>query len=135
MSLTSNQKISPIKVVLVGEIQTGKTNLITKIVSDSFSERYESTFVPNDSTKYFEKDNKSFIINFWDTAGQEKFRTLTKLFYKNAQVVLFVYSIIDRKSFESIKTYWINEIKENLGNKIGKVIIFLFCYSLFYIGK
>jgi small GTP-binding protein len=128
--MASNSKIAPIKVVLVGEIQTGKTNLITKIVSDSFKDQYESTFVPNDTTKYYEKDNKSFIINFWDTAGQEKFRTLTKLFYKNAQVVVFVYSIIDRKSFEGIKKYWINEIKENLGDKIGKVIDFIYLILL-----
>ena len=59
---------------------------------------------------------KDYEIRLWDTAGQEKYRALTKLFYKDTKVVVFVYDITDKKSFKELN-YWINEIKESLGEE------------------
>ena len=59
---------------------------------------------------------KDYELKLWDTAGQEKYRSLTKLFYKDSKVVIFVYDITNKKSFNELN-YWINEIKESLGNE------------------
>ena len=57
-------------------------------------------------------------MNIWDTAGQEKFRSLNKLYYKNAKVVILVYDIADIKSFNEVKNYWYNQIKENTNKDV-----------------
>ncbi len=49
----------------------------------------------------------------WDTAGQEKFRSMAKIFYKDANAVIFTFDITRRNSFEEIKNYWYQEIKNN----------------------
>ena len=59
-------------------------------------------------------DGKSLKLDLWDTAGQEKYRALAKIFYKDARVIIFVYDITNEKTFEEIKNYWYNETKENV---------------------
>ena len=51
-------------------------------------------------------------LQIWDTAGQEQFRSITKLFYKNSQAAIIVYDVTKRASFESVPS-WLNEIEEN----------------------
>ena len=52
-------------------------------------------------------------IKIWDTAGQEKYRSLAKKYFKDAAVALIVYDITNKISFEEIKNYWLNLVKEN----------------------
>ena len=52
------------------------------------------------------------ILDIWDTAGQEVYRSFVKLFYKESKIAILVYDISDRKSFDELKKYWFNEIKE-----------------------
>ena len=59
------------------------------------------------------KKGKKICLNLWDTAGQEKFRSLGKTFYKNSFIILIVYDICNRKSFENIKNIWYPDIKNN----------------------
>ena len=59
---------------------------------------------------------KDYELRLWDTAGQEQYRALTKLFYKDSKVVIFVYDITNKKSFTELN-FWINEIKESLGDE------------------
>ena len=56
------------------------------------------------------RGNKEWTLNIWDTAGQEKFYSLNRIFYKGAQIAILVYDITDRDSFEKIKSFWYNEI-------------------------
>ena len=56
------------------------------------------------------------IFDIWDTAGQEKYRSINKIFYKDAAIVIMVYDISERRSFDEIKDYWINQVN-NMCNK------------------
>ena len=60
-------------------------------------------------------NNIEYKVNLWDTIGQEKYKALTKIFFKNSKIVLFVYDITSRKSFESLRS-WKQIIDEILGN-------------------
>ena len=60
--------------------------------------------------------NKKYNLEIWDTAGQEKFHSLTKLFIKESRIVLFVYDITDKNSFTEIKS-WVKIVKEVLDDK------------------
>ena len=51
-------------------------------------------------------------FEIWDTAGQEKYRSLTKIFYKDAAVAILVYDITRKESYEELKNYWYNQLKE-----------------------
>ena len=62
-------------------------------------------------------DNKLFNIYLWDTIGQEKLKSLTKIFFKNAKIVILVYDITNKKSLEELN-YWLKEVKESLGENI-----------------
>ena len=106
-----------IKVILVGEPGTGKTSLINVSVGQKFKEISQSTLLSTFVPKTFTKNGKDYVLNIWDTAGQEKYRAMTKIFIKNAKIVVFVYAINTQLSFEGLKTYWINTIKDALGEE------------------
>ena len=71
-----------IKVILIGESGTGKTSLINATMGLKFKEHLESTTTNSFSSKKVTINNKEYILNLWDTIGQEKFRSLTKIFIK-----------------------------------------------------
>ena len=77
-----------------------------------------------------EFQGKSIKFEIWDTAGQEKYRSLTKIFYKDAGVSILVYDIT-KESYDEIKNYWYNQIKEYAPKNIGKKNI-IFDNKLFY---
>ena len=103
------------KIVLIGESGVGKTSIINRYISNNFSQVLTATPGASFTTKtVFLKDfNQSIKYEIWDTAGQEKYRSLAKVFYKNAAVCILVYDITRKKSFEELKNYWVNEIKAN----------------------
>ena len=103
-----------IKVILVGDSGTGKTQLITVAAGFEFN----STSLTTTSCSYvqikLQKNKKEYKINLWDTIGQEKYRSLTKIFLKDSKIVIFVYDITNRQTFESLK-YWKKIIDDVLG--------------------
>ena len=102
------------KEVLIGEISVGKTCIITQLIDGKFKEFMESTLSAQFCRKNFEFPGNKFItLDIWDTAGQEKFRSLNKIFYSNAKAVVLVYDITNQKSFDEIKNYWYGQIKQN----------------------
>ena len=111
------------KVILVGETGVGKTCIIIRFVSEEYKEQTISTTGASYASKVLEYKEYQKAIQFqiWDTAGQEKYRGLTKLFQKDAKIVILVYDITRRKSFEEIKNYWYNQIKENSSEEISKI--------------
>ena len=60
---------------------------------------------------------KKYNLEIWDTAGQEQYRSLTKIFINDSKIVIFVYDITNRESFNEID-YWVNTVKEKLGNDL-----------------
>jgi small GTP-binding protein len=65
-----------------------------------------------------EINGETLKIDIWDTAGQEKYRSLARIFYKDAKVIVFVYDITNKKTFEEIKNYWFPQTKDNCENNI-----------------
>ena len=101
----------------------GKTNLITIASGGEFSENYESTAACSFSIKKIVIKGNEFYIQLWDTIGQERLRTLTKLFYNNSKIVIFVYDITRKETFDEIKNYWVKNVEEKLGKDIIKGLV------------
>ena len=104
-----------IKVVLLGESGVGKTSIISQFTTHKFDPHRETSLSAQFISKTidFPDLGQSIKFDIWDTVGQEKYRSLAKIFYKDAKVIIFVYDITTEFSFEGIKTYWYEETKAN----------------------
>ena len=114
-----------VKVVLLGESGVGKTSIISQFTTHKFDPHRETSLSAQfiSKTVDFPDINQSIKFDIWDTVGQEKYRSLAKIFYKDAKVIVFVYDITTEFSFEGIKKYWYDETKANTdGNPILAVV-------------
>ena len=102
------------KVVLLGDSGVGKTCIISRYISGAFDQNSPSTNGASYASKIltFENLNKTISLDIWDTAGQEKYKSLTKFFYKDAAVAILVYDITKKESFENMEKYWYDQLKE-----------------------
>ena len=109
----------PIKVILVGDSGVGKTSLITCTQKkESFIEGAQiSTMVCSFIKITLTISDIKYTINLWDTIGQEQFRSLTKIFLNNSKIVIFVFDITDKVSFDGMD-YWFDLIEKELGSDI-----------------
>ena len=105
-----------IKVILVGEVATGKTSLINTSIGLEFKDKLESTQSSSIMQKKIIINDQTYTINLWDTIGQEQYRSLTKIFMKGAKIVIFVYDITRKETFDQLE-FWFENTKEVLGNK------------------
>ena len=105
-----------IKVILIGESGTGKTSLINATMGLKFKDTVESTTTNSFSSKTITINNKEYVLNLWDTIGQEKFRSLTKIFIKDSKIVILVYDITRKASFNELN-FWLKMIQDILGDE------------------
>ena len=103
-----------VKVVLIGESGVGKTSIISRYTTNTFDPQTLTSSSAQFLTKTINlNENTSIKFDIWDTAGQEKFKSLAKIFYKDAKVIILVYDITNKPSFETLKNYWYKEIMDN----------------------
>ncbi len=111
------------KLILLGDSGVGKTNLISRYISNSFDENTRATIGVEFFCKNYRINHKKLIkVEIWDTAGQERYKAITSVYYKGAKGAFIVYDITSRKSFENIDK-WIGEINEKTSNEVKLIII------------
>ena len=103
-----------IKVVLLGEVSTGKSSLINVYIKQIFDENISPTKTGSYSKKIIQQGDKLYKLNIWDTAGQEKFRSLNQIFIKDSNIVIFTYDITRKSTFNELK-WWIQYTESILG--------------------
>ena len=117
----SNQaKVPGCKVVLLGDSGVGKTCIISRYISGTFESNTASTNGASYASKIVKYDQlgKTLSLDIWDTAGQEKYKALTKFFYKDAAVAILVYDITRKESFDNLKDYWYTQLQQNGGKNL-----------------
>ena len=105
----------PIKAILLGEDGVGKTNLFRMVLESEFNPEYFPSYSAEKCDRAICIDNKDYLFYLWDTPGQEKFRSLNGIFINRSHVILIVFEINKRESFNQID-FWYNLVKEILGN-------------------
>ena len=105
-----------IKLILVGESGTGKTNLITVSIGGKFDINSKSSTAPSFVHKPIKLESITYNLYLWDTLGNEAFRSLTRIFMKGSKIVIFVYDITDKHSFNELP-FWVGKIQEVLGKE------------------
>jgi len=99
-----------VKIITLGESSVGKTSILAKYVDDIFDINMISTLGVDFKRKTEIIDNKQINIKVWDTAGQECFRNIQKIYYHNTEGVLLVFDLTSRETFEQLN-YWFENIK------------------------
>ena len=111
------------KIILVGDVSVGKTNLLTQYVDEKFAENIISTVGIEFKNKIIELENgRNIRLQIWDTSGQEKFISLTKNYFRGCNVALFIFDVTNQTSFDDIPK-WLDSYKEVNGEKSKKVLI------------
>ena len=110
------EKMYEIKIVLLGDPAVGKSSLVQRFCQDKFEENYKLTI----GGAYLQKEVKlkngdTLKLHIWDTGGQEKFRSMASLYYKDAVAALLVYDVSNSETLESLD-YWVRELRENVDN-------------------
>ena len=120
--MADDNRTKTCKVVLIGDFGVGKSCIVARFINNTFEDNNKSiTELFHVKTITFDKfQDKSIKFDIWDTAGQERFRAVTKFFYKGADVAILVYDMTRKESFEGIKEYWYNQIKEYAPKNISK---------------
>ena len=105
------------KMIIIGDSNSGKKNILKKVSSGTFNEKSISTIGMDNRTLFFtintEEGEKEIEIQLWDTAGQERFRSVTSSYYNSSQGLLLVYDITKKESLDSINK-WIETVKDSL---------------------
>ena len=113
MNDEQNQEPIHCKVILVGDSGVGKTSIMGRYIREYNPSEQATIGASFKSTleKVEGKDNIQFEI--WDTAGQERYRSVNSIFYQDAYICLMVYDITKKETFENLKNYWYNAVKEH----------------------
>ena len=104
------------KIILLGETSVGKSSILTRYTKDIFTELTVSTIQEFYTEKEIEIRGSPMKFQIWDTAGQEKFRSIVRNYYLGAIAAILVYDVTDRDSFDRVVNYWYKEIKESNPN-------------------
>ena len=113
--MSGPQDSDGIKLIVIGDPGVGKTCLTSRFIKGTYEVNPASTVGANYTRKTIEipELKKYLILDIWDTAGQEKYRSIAKLFFKGAKIAILVYDITLKQSFENLKKIWYKELKEN----------------------
>lgn len=102
-----------LKLIIVGDSGVGKTNIISAFCNSNY--QFSSTHLPtigvDFSAKVIQLQNRRVKLQVWDTAGQQRFRTITQTYYRGAAGILLVYSVGNRESFANVSTFYIRPSK------------------------
>ena len=116
LKLSGQEKVNEyeIKICLLGDVNVGKTSIASRFCKKSFNQNYinmiggayqQQNVVLNNGTK--------MKLHIWDTSGQDRFRSMTNLYYRDAQVAILTYDVTNEQSLDSLN-YWLNELNDKV---------------------
>ena len=111
------------KILLLGDSSVGKTCFLMRYADNTFQEIHMSTIGLDYKLKNVQLDDGKIVkIQIWDTAGQDRFRSITKNYYKGAHGIILIYDVTSRKTFENVQ-HWITQIKEEVSDKVNIILV------------
>ena len=123
MSEGKNKKEILYKILLLGDWSVGKTCFLMRYTENTFNDIHLSTIGVDFKLKIIKLDNGEEIkIQIWDTAGQDRYRTITKSYIRGAHGIILIYDVTSRKSFEGIQS-WVKQIKDQVSSKVCVALV------------
>ena len=112
-----------LKLLTLGESQVGKSSILFRYSDNKFLLTKAATIGIDMKSKIIKSGNEKIKVSIYDTAGQERFRSIIKNYYKGANGVLLVYDITKRDTFKKLD-FWLEDLKNN-SDDIDNLFIFL----------
>jgi small GTP-binding protein len=123
--MVNSSLVYPCKVILVGDSSVGKTTIISRYLNLYNPNPISTTGASYSVKETIFENNIKISFEIWDTAGQEKYRSLNKIFYNNTNICFLVFDITERQSFDNILNFWYKEVFEyNNSNYSSNNILF-----------
>ena len=117
-----NKQTFNFKIIVLGDIAVGKTSVIGRYITNTFSEEYKSSISCEYKEKKIDIDGQNIAnLQIWDTCGEEKFMAVTKQYYNNAHGAIVIYDLTEKKTFARLES-WIESLKNNAPAKIAIMI-------------
>ncbi|CAK73115.1 unnamed protein product (macronuclear) [Paramecium tetraurelia] len=110
------------KVLLIGNSGVGKSCMLMRFSENQFRNHFYNTIGVDFKIKVFQIDRSTVKLQIWDTAGQDRFRTITSSYYRGAQGIIIVFDVTDRESFNQIRQ-WIQEIDKFAAESVNKILV------------
>ena len=117
-----NKNVLNFKLILIGDTSVGKTSLMYKYTKNEFPEQFQSTIGIDTIFKNITYKGFKINVRIYDTAGQEKYRSIIKNYFKGSNGVFVFFDLTNKKSFDNLNS-WIKDIDENIDNKDYKFLI------------
>jgi Ras-related protein Rab-1A len=108
--------------VIIGNSSVGKSSLLLRFADDVFHETFLPTIGVDFKIRTIEQAGSVVKLQMWDTAGQEKFKTIVSAYYKGAQGIMFVFDLTDSRSFSEVKN-WMAEAERFSNDKVVKILV------------
>ena len=119
----SNRTIYQFKIILIGDMSVGKTSLVNRFMGFEFSENYTCTISADFKIKSLSIDPSTGAeLTVWDTCGQEKYRSITRQYFKDVHGIVLVYDVHNDNSFNGLSS-WLDEIKNNCNKDVSIVLV------------
>ena len=111
-----------IKLLLIGNAYVGKTLIVQKFIDNAFSKSTVSTIGMDLQSKVIEINGKKVKYLLWDTAGEERMKTMTYSYYRGCHVILVVFDVTERKSFQNVTT-WVECIDKFAKSNVLRILV------------
>ena len=110
------------KILFLGDTSVGKTSLLIRYTDNKFEEDSLPTVGVDVRNKYLSLEKKKIRLDIWDSAGQERFKNLTKNYFRGANGIIFVCDITNKNTFEILKE-WLNEVQNDVSKETEMIIV------------
>jgi small GTP-binding protein len=110
------------KILLLGDSSVGKTCFLLRYIDDTYTENHISTIGVDYKVKMISHEDQVIKLQVWDTAGQDRFRSITKNYFRGSNGIMLIYDITNQGSFQNIKN-WIWQIKDSLANDASVTLV------------
>jgi Ras-related protein Rab-2A len=110
------------KVIIIGDSGIGKSCVLKRLVENDFKEDHDVTVGVEFGSFLVRIEDKVLKLQIWDTAGQESFRSITKIFYRGAHAAVIGYAITKRDSFENLFD-WLHEVKASCSPEVLPILM------------
>jgi len=111
-----------LKVVLIGDSGVGKSNILLRYTTNTFTSAQISTIGVDFATQAIQRGEEVVKLQIWDTAGQERFKTITSAYYRGAAAIVLVYDISKRESFDNLSK-WLREIRDHASSDVVMLLM------------
>jgi Ras-related protein Rab-1A len=110
------------KILLIGDSFVGKSSILIRYADKIFDQEFDTTIGVDFRIKMLDIEDKKVKLQIWDSAGQDRFRSIVSSYYRNCQGIIMVFDVSNRDSFSNIKDWW-EEIKKYANENVRLILV------------